>query len=344
MSSTPPTTSVTSAGPVGPSRPGPAILLTLGWEAVLLAALILLLLAALLIDSRAGGGRFVGAVLDAAGPVVLLAGAFGLSLRAGVPNLAVSALAALGAAYAAVSGFAVGTLLTVVLAIVFGVLAAALVVGLKLPAWLVSTLLAAPVLGLAFGSVGTGPARVLAGGPWSPTVIRLITVVVILGSIGGGLIAALPPVRGALAASRRAVVPGWRGAERAPESPAVGLLVAAAVLVLSSVLAGLAGALLTARLGLATPSSGLVSEFGLLAVIAPVLGGTVLAGSRGGIAGTVLAVLVLEVVFTWAIQYDAPFALRYAVLGLAGLVGLVVTGLMGLLDRRLERPAAPAGV
>lgn len=67
----------------------------------------------------------------------------------------------------------------------------------------------------------------------------------------------------------------------------------AGVYVLTGVLSGLAGAILTARLGSGQPSAGTGLE--LDAIAAVVLGGTSLAGGRGRISGTVIGCILVAV-------------------------------------------------
>ena len=64
--------------------------------------------------------------------------------------------------------------------------------------------------------------------------------------------------------------------------------------VVSGLAAGVAGILLAARLGSGFPLAGQGFELG--AVVAVVLGGTSLAGGRGGVAGTVAAVFLLALI------------------------------------------------
>ncbi|MEW9534593.1 ABC transporter permease [Microbispora sp. NPDC049125] len=65
--------------------------------------------------------------------------------------------------------------------------------------------------------------------------------------------------------------------------------------VLCSVCAGIAGLLLASRLGAGAPTVGTDGGYDLESIAAVVLGGTALAGGRGGVAGTVGGVLVLAV-------------------------------------------------
>jgi ribose/xylose/arabinose/galactoside ABC-type transport system permease subunit len=65
------------------------------------------------------------------------------------------------------------------------------------------------------------------------------------------------------------------------------------IFILSGISAGLAGILLTGRLGTGYPHAG--TGFELDAIVAVVLGGTSLAGGRGSIIGTLAAVLALAI-------------------------------------------------
>ncbi|WP_367139073.1 ABC transporter permease [Saccharothrix sp. HUAS TT1] len=68
--------------------------------------------------------------------------------------------------------------------------------------------------------------------------------------------------------------------------------------VLCSLAAGLAGVFLAARLGSGAPHVGVDAGYDLESIAAVVLGGTALAGGRGGVAGTVGGVLVLATLDT----------------------------------------------
>ncbi|MFI6316706.1 ABC transporter permease [Nonomuraea sp. NPDC050556] len=65
--------------------------------------------------------------------------------------------------------------------------------------------------------------------------------------------------------------------------------------ILCSLCAGVAGLLLASRLGAGAPTVGTDGGYDLESIAAVVLGGTALAGGRGGVAGTVGGVLVLAV-------------------------------------------------
>ena len=68
--------------------------------------------------------------------------------------------------------------------------------------------------------------------------------------------------------------------------------------VLCSVAAGLAGLFLASRLGAGAPWVGTDGGYDLESIAAVVLGGTILAGGRGGVAGTIGGVLILATLDT----------------------------------------------
>lgn len=66
--------------------------------------------------------------------------------------------------------------------------------------------------------------------------------------------------------------------------------------VLSAMCAALAGLLLASRLGVGSPTVGVQGGYDLLSIAAVVLGGTLLLGGRGGIAGTIGGVAIFAVI------------------------------------------------
>ncbi|MEY7972234.1 ABC transporter permease [Saccharomonospora xinjiangensis] len=68
--------------------------------------------------------------------------------------------------------------------------------------------------------------------------------------------------------------------------------------VLCAVAAGLAGLFLASRLGSGSPWVGIDGGYDLESIAAVVLGGTILAGGRGGVAGTIGGVLILATLDT----------------------------------------------
>ncbi|WP_159620099.1 ABC transporter permease [Arthrobacter zhaoguopingii] len=66
--------------------------------------------------------------------------------------------------------------------------------------------------------------------------------------------------------------------------------------VICSVLAGMAGLLLAARLGVGSPTIGSQGGYDLLSIAAVVLGGTLLAGGKGSLVGTLGGVLIFAMI------------------------------------------------
>jgi ribose transport system permease protein len=65
--------------------------------------------------------------------------------------------------------------------------------------------------------------------------------------------------------------------------------------IMCSVMAGMAGLLLASRLGVGSPTVGSQGGYDLLSIAAVVLGGTILAGGRGSIWGTIGGVAIFAV-------------------------------------------------
>ena len=111
--------------------------------------------------------------------------------------------------------------------------------------------------------------------------------------------------------------------------------------VLCSVLAGLAALLLLSRTGVGSPTIGSQGRYDLLSIAAVVLGGTLLAGGKGHITGTIAGVAIFAVMdnVMGALQTD-PF-LRDVVRG-AVIVAAVAVYARREIDRRPARFDAPS--
>jgi ribose transport system permease protein len=94
--------------------------------------------------------------------------------------------------------------------------------------------------------------------------------------------------------------------------------------VLCSVCAGIAGLLLAARLGAGAPTVGTDGGYDLESIAAVVLGGTALAGGRGGVAGTVGGVLLLAVLDTIFNQLEINSFVKDVVRGAVIVVAVAV--------------------
>ncbi|GAA4729300.1 hypothetical protein [Phytohabitans rumicis] len=301
-----------------------AILPHLVWEGVLF----LVLLVAVLVVTATGDlfrGSFVWFNLANVG---LLASAFALSLRTATPNLAIGGIAVLtGCVYAKLtqedwSGVLAGVA-AVALALLIGLVLGVLTGLTSAPAWAVTlgglAITQAATYGLTDGLVlplGSGP-------PGTGTAV-LWTLLLLVISIGGGLLWQVPAVRAALGASR---TPADLGGDKVRFQPSrlVGALVGIGG---SSVLAALAGLVIVSYLAAAAPGD----DGGrlLIAIGAALLGGVSVFGGRGGIAGTVLASAVLVVANHGLIQTEAP---RWMTIWLISIVAI----LLGVLvSRTLE--------
>ena len=314
---------VTPAEPVdGRDRIG----IHLGWEVVLLlgAAAIGYLL------WRTDGDAFKQPALDtllvSGAAIGLLTLAAGLTLRAGVPNLAIGPVAVASGLHYAENGDrglfpAAGQAAAV--AVVGAVVIALIVVAFHVPGWVAT--LAAALAVVTYNQLRAGPVNVQ--GNFDPTdqayyVFAGFAALAVI----GGLLGLLPGIR------------GWVGRMRPTGDPALRQGTATALpvltaLVLSSVLAVVAGVLFaTNGDNPVAPRTGL--EWTGLAIGAALIGGTSAYGRRGGILGTLLAATVLTVF----LQYQAARELDIALFAIAGAAlagGLVVTRLIETYGRPL---------
>ncbi|RAY14546.1 ABC transporter permease [Actinomadura craniellae] len=94
--------------------------------------------------------------------------------------------------------------------------------------------------------------------------------------------------------------------------------------VLCSICAGIAGLLLAARLGAGSPTVGTDGGYDLESIAAVVLGGTALAGGRGGVAGTVGGVLLLAVLDSIFNQLEVNSFFKDVVRGVVIVVAVAV--------------------
>ncbi len=104
--------------------------------------------------------------------------------------------------------------------------------------------------------------------------------------------------------------------------------------IICSVLAGMAGLLLAARLGVGSPTIGSQGGYDLLSIAAVVLGGTSLFGGEGGIRNTVLGLLIFGVLSNGLnLLPDISIYIKQALQGVI-LVGALLLNVLAL---RLER-------
>src|SRR6185437_13562117 len=307
------------AQPVTPPRPPTApatrdgLFVNLVWEGILLVVTVVLVGATL----ASTPGTHLDLIISPVGYSGLIAAGLALSLRTGTPNLAVGSIAAaagaIGAQLTSADHWAqsVAMLAAVAMSAVFGLITGLVVAALSVPAWaatLVATLLLQSVT---LGISGSVPAALHITGNYPTTLWVTMAVVV---SLGGAAVWLIPSVRTALSTARSLGEPGrWAGLS--------GGLGAVVGLTGSSLLAGAGGVAVAYYDGFGYPAAGGVN-LTLISLAAVLVGGVSVFGRRAGVAGTLLAVILvqtvlayLEVQGTSANWIDVPvFAI--AVLGL----------------------------
>lgn len=247
----------------------------------------------------------------------------GLSLRAATPNLAVGPIAIAAAVFFAKEGDegvvpTIGT--AAVVALLVGLVLAILVVGIHVPGW--AATLAAAFVAIVYIQRNSGPLEVSGGYDPAGHAYYLIGGFVAL-AVLGGLLGSIKTVRRAVGRFRPVADPARR------RGGVAGVL-AVIALITSSVLAAVGGVLIGANMAEVVPTTGL--EWSGLALGAALLGGTSAFGRRGGIFGTVLAVVLValflrfEAAEKWRISW---FAIAAAVV----VAGLIVTRLVESLGR-----------
>nr|MDT0662659.1 ABC transporter permease [Micromonospora sp. DSM 115978] len=249
----------------------------------------------------------------------LLALAAGVTLRAGAPNLAIGPVAIASALHFAENGD-LGVVTAMVPAAV-AVVGAGLVLGLlvvvfHVPGWAAS--LGAGLAAVVFIQLRTAPVDVQGGYDPTPHALYLFGGFAALAFLGG-LFGSIKTVRRAVGRFRPTGDPARRRGGTAAT-------ITAASVVASMLLAMVAGVLLAAGgSGTVTPSTGF--EWSGLAIGAALVGGTSAYGRRGGIFGTLLAVVAL----TLFLRFDDERGLDIALAGVAAVtlaIGLLVTRLV----------------
>ncbi|NUW36349.1 hypothetical protein HTZ77_33810 [Nonomuraea sp. SMC257] len=242
-------------------------------------------------------------VLGQAGPSGLVAAGLALSLRAGTPNLAVGALAGFTAAVTASPLIGQGwaaAILALLLVAIGGLVLGLLVAALAAPAWAVTlgAAVACEALVVAMTDSRGVPSQFGSGIPASVWFVLFVVV-----SLGGALV--------------------WRVARL--RSPWVAALVGVGG---SSLLAAVGGLAALARVQAVFPGTGWSTT--TLALAAVLLGGVSVHGGRGGVAGTVLAMLFLALVQGQLAVWGAPFWAFMAVTGVVVVVALLAGRLVDL--------------
>ncbi|GAA4679936.1 ABC transporter permease [Phytohabitans rumicis] len=281
---------------------------------------------------RANPDAVRGAALDQllvqAAALGLIALGASLTLRAGAPNLALGTIAVASALHFAENGDR-GVLIAAgeatVAAAILGLVMAVLVVGFHVPGWAGS--LAGVLAALVFIQQRSAPVNLQ--GEYDPTeqALYLFAGIAAL-SVLGGLIGMIKPVRRAVGRFRPVADPARRRGGLAA-------VLTGGSLVLSSAFAAVAGILLVAGENApVVPSPGL--EWTGLAIGAALLGGASAFGRRGGIFGTILAVVLVTLFLRYEAETDWDISL-FAIAGGVLAAGLVVTRLVESYGRPRSR-------
>ncbi|HWH01981.1 MAG TPA: ABC transporter permease [Pilimelia sp.] len=289
------------------------------WEVVLLLAVAAVALLLYRAEPAALRGAALNSLLVYVSGLLLLALGVGLSLRVGAVNLAAGPVAVASALHFAEQGdrgvlVAGGT--AALAAAAFGLVLAVVVVGLQVPGWAGSV--AAILVVAVFVQRRTEPVAVQGG--YEPTEHSVYVFGVAAGlTLIGGLLGTVKSVRRTVGRFRPVADPARRRGALA------GVLTAGGI-TLSMVFAAGAGVLFAAGgTGPVAPGTGL--DLTGLALGAALLGGTSAFGRRGGVFGTLLAVVLTGLFITYnGVQQWRISLLLIAATAILG--GLVVTRLV----------------
>lgn len=302
-----------------------------GWEIVLLLAAAVICFLLYRLDPTSLKRPSLDTLLLSGTSIGLLTMGAGLSMRAGVPNLAVGPIAIAAALQFAENGdkgLVASSWPAIAIAAVGGLVIALFILVLHVPGWLAS-------LGAALGVVTyvqlrTGPVHVQGGYDPSHQAFFLFGGFALLAVIGGAL-ATVPPIRRLLGRMRPDGDPAWRRGF-AVSLPVIGALV------VSSVFAVAAGILMaTQSHGSVVPDTGL--QWTGIAIGTALLAGTSAFGRRGGVFGTLLAVAAMALFLDYADRRNLHIAL-YAIAACAIGGGLIVTRLVETYGRPLAAGVA----
>ncbi|GIF25277.1 hypothetical protein BJ973_007529 [Actinoplanes tereljensis] len=301
----------------------------LGWEVVLLLAAGAFGFLLWQLDKNAFQRPALDALLITGATIGLLTLGAGLTLRAGVPNLAIGPIALAASLHYAEQGdlgLVKAAVPALIIAAAGAIVVGLLIVVLHVPGW--AATLAASLGVIVYDQLRVAPEVVQ--GRYDPTdqAFFLFGGFALLAVLGGAL-GTVTPVR------------RWLGGLRPTDDPARrrGVAVALPVigsLLLSSVFAVAAGFLFAAQSAAPiVPGTGL--EWTGIALGLAMLAGTSAYGRRGGVFGTLFAVAAFTLYLDWSNRKSldiALFATAACVLG----GGLIVTRLV----ESFGRPLAPA--
>jgi hypothetical protein len=298
----------------------------IGWEIVLLLGVAAIGYLLYRLDPASLKRPALDTLLVAAAAIGLLTLGMGVTLRAGVPNLAIGPIALAAELHYAENGdlgLLKCALPALLIAAAGGLVVAVLILALHVPGW-------AATLGAGLGVIVYDQMRtvpVVVQGEYDPTdhAIYLFGGFAVLAVLGGLL--------GTVGTIRR-----WLGQTRPDGDAAVRRGGAAALpvigsLVLSSVFATVAGILMAAQSVKAiVPTTGL--EWTGIALGTALVAGTSAYGRRGGIFGTLLAVTGMTLFLDYSDRRNLDIALFAIAAGTIG-GGLIITRLVETYGKQL---------
>jgi ribose/xylose/arabinose/galactoside ABC-type transport system permease subunit len=291
----------------------------LGWEVVLLLAAAAFALLLYRLDPSTLKRPALDTLLVTGAAIGLLAMGGGLTLRAAVPNLAIGPIAlaaSLQYAQQGDQGLVKAMLPAVLIAAAGGLVVGILILALHVPGW--AATLAAGLGVVVFDQLPTAPVAVQGDYDPKKQAFFLFGGFALLAVIGGAL-GTITPVRRWLGGMRSAGDPARRRGGAAAV-PVIGSLI------LSSVFAVAAGTLFAAQATRpVVPGTGL--EWTGIGIGLALLAGTSAYGRRGGIFGTLFAVVAMTLFLDYSDRkhYDiALFATAACVFG----AGLIITRLV----------------
>ncbi|GAB1643489.1 ABC transporter permease [Krasilnikovia sp. MM14-A1259] len=302
----------------------------LGWEVVLLLGAAALGFLLYRLDPASLRRPALDDLLITGTAIGLLTLGVGVTLRAGVPNLAVGPIALAASLHFAENGdlgLVKAAVPALAIAAVGGLVAGLLIVTLHVPGWVVT--LGAGMGVIVYDQLRTAPVAVQGRYDPSNQAFFLFGGFALLAVLGGA-VGALEPVRRRLGAMRAATDPALR--RKGTALPVIGSLVA------SSVFAIVAGILLAAQSSRPiVPGTGL--EWTGIALGTALVAGTSAYGRRGGIFGTLLAVVAMTLYLDYADRRAFHIAL-FATAACAVGGGLVITRLVETYGRSRTVPDA----
>lgn len=289
------------------------------WESVLAAVLVVVAVVIYQLEPEVLVGPGLPMMLLSIAALGLLTVGMSWSLRAAVPNLAVGPVALAAALFFAQrgeGGLLASAGVTLGAAVTVGVLLSIVVALLHVPAWAASLVAAMAMAAWSIGAVGSGLPEQSGYDPASHALHWFVGFAA--ASLVGGMLGLHGPLRRGVGAFR----PQGDPADRPGFGPALGAMAAIIGSCLFAAVAGVLLALMSADVG-ATAGLDLTG----LALGAALIGGVSAYGRRGGLTGTLLAVVLLTLVIQFGRQQDWSVPL-FGYAAVAVLVGLAVTCLV----------------